>query len=137
MLNQNILLDLLLLGLFTGIFSGIYPAILPFQPFVALNVLNGDHGLARNSGLARKVLVVIQFTISISLIIGTMVIFNQLNYLKNAQLGFNKENIIVVPVNSTPVARSYEAFSKELLQDSQILSVTAMDDIFGLSSQHT
>ena len=73
----------------------------------------------------------IQFIISINLIIGTMVIFNQLNYLQDAKLGFSKDNIMVVPVNRTPIVRSYDAFSKELMQDSRIFNVTAMDDIFG------
>jgi putative ABC transport system permease protein len=118
------------LGLVTGIISGIYPAFY-LAAFKPLNVLNGDHGISNNSGLARKILVVVQFMISISLIIGTIVIFNQLNYLKNASLGFNKDNILVIPINRTPITKSYEAFSKELLQDPRILNVTAMDDIFG------
>lgn len=123
-------LYLILLGLVLGIFSGIYPAFY-LSAFKPLNVLNGKHGLMRGSGIARKVLVVLQFTISISLIIGTMVVYEQLNYLKNADLGFKKDNIIILPVNRTPIARSYDAFSKELLQDPRIINVTAIDDIFG------
>ncbi|MCK5766430.1 MAG: ABC transporter permease [Bacteroidales bacterium] len=130
LLRPEYVISLLILGLIVGIFSGIYPAFY-LSSFNPLNVLNGAHGLSRNSGLARKILVVIQFVISINLIIGTMVIFNQLNYLKDAKLGFNKENIMVVPVNRTPIVRSYDAFSKELMQDSRIFNVTAMDDIFG------
>jgi len=130
LLEPQYIIGLLLLGLVTGIFSGIYPAFY-LSAFRPLNVLNGSTGLARNSGFARKLLVIAQFTISISLIIGTMVIFNQLNYLKNANLGFSKDDIMIIPVNRTPVARSYNAFSKELIQDSKIISVTALDDIFG------
>ena len=130
LLQPEYVISLMLLGLIVGIFSGIYPAFY-LSSFNPLNVLNGAHGLSRDSGLARKILVVIQFIISINLIIGTMVIFNQLNYLKDAKLGFNKDNIMVVPVNRTPIVRSYDAFSKELMQDSRIFNVTAMDDIFG------
>ena len=130
LLQPEYVISLLVLGLIVGIFSGIYPAFY-LSSFNPLNVLNGAHGLSRNSGLARKILVVIQFIISINLIIGTMVIFNQLNYLKDAKLGFSKDNIMVVPVNRTPIVRSYDAFSKELMQDSRIFNVTAMDDIFG------
>ncbi|MEN8224301.1 MAG: ABC transporter permease [Bacteroidota bacterium] len=130
LLGQQYFIGLFLLGFILGVFSGIYPALY-LSAFRPLNVLNGDHKMTNNSGLARRVLVVAQFTISIALIIGTMVVFNQLNYLKNAELGFNKDNIMVIPINRTPIARSYDAFSKELMQDSRILSVTAMDDIFG------
>ncbi|MCD4725987.1 MAG: ABC transporter permease [Bacteroidales bacterium] len=130
LLQPQYIIGLILLGLFIGLFSGLYPAFY-LSAFRPLNMLKGDHGLMQNSGFGRKVLVVIQFTISIALIIGTMVVFNQLNYLKNADLGFKKENIMLIPVNRTPVASSYNAFSKELLLDSRILNVTAMDDILG------
>ena len=130
LLRPEYLASLLALGTALGIFSGLYPALY-LAAFRPLNVMHDGHGTANRSGLARKVLVILQFTISISLIIGTMVVFNQLNYLKNADLGFNKNNIMLLPVNHTPVARSYDAFSKELLQDPRVINVTAFDDIFG------
>lgn len=130
LLQPHYIVALILLGLLVGIVSGIYPAFY-LAAFKPLNVLNGDHGLSRGSGLARKMLVVLQFTISISLIIGTLVIYNQLNYLRNADLGFDRDNIMILPVNRTPIVKRYDAFSKELMQESSILNVTAMDDIFG------
>ena len=130
LLMPEYIVSLILLGLVLGIFSGLYPALY-LAAFRPLNVIHDSRGTSHNKGIARKVLVILQFTISISLIIGTMVIFNQLNYLKNADLGFNKKNIMLLPINHTPIARSYEAFSKELLQDPRIVNVTAIDDIFG------
>ena len=130
LLRPDYVIGLILLGFITGVLSGIYPAIY-LSAFKPLNILNGGHGLSRSSGLARKILVVVQFMISVCLIIGTIMIFNQLNYLKDAELGFEMDNIMVVPINRTPIVRSYDAFSKELMQDTRIHSVTAMDDIFG------
>jgi putative ABC transport system permease protein len=128
---QNIIV-VLGLGAFIGTISGIYPAffLASFQP---LDVLISSKTKGTKSGTARKVLVVAQFTISISLIIGTIVIRDQLNFMRNADLGFDKENIVILPINRTPIASSYESFKKELLQSPDILSVSAMDDIFGMA----
>lgn len=118
------------LGFFIGLLSGMYPAfyLSAFNPLV---VLKSKITRATKSGTARKVLVVTQFTISISLIIATIIIRDQLNYMRNADLGFNKDHVVVLPVNRTPIVSNYESFRKELLQNPNIESVTAMDDLFG------
>ena len=128
---QNIIV-VLGLGAVIGSISGIYPAffLASFQP---LEVLISSKTKGSKSGIARKILVVLQFTISISLIIGTIVIRDQLNYMQNADLGFDKENIIILPINRTPIANTYQTFKDELLQSPDILSVSAMDDIFGMA----
>lgn len=120
------------LGVFIGVLSGLYPAfyMARFNPIVVLKS-SLKHGT--KSGLPRKILVVLQFTISITLIIGTLIIYEQLNYMKEADLGFNKKNIIVLPINRSPVADIYQTFKKELLNNASIISVTSMDDIFGAS----
>ncbi|MEZ5198597.1 MAG: FtsX-like permease family protein [Bacteroidales bacterium] len=128
---KNVLI-VVLLGLLIGLFSGIYPAFY-LSTFNPIKVLKGTLSLGARSGLPRKILVVVQFTISITLIIGTIIINDQLEYMKNADLGFDKENIVVIPINRTPVASSYDAFKKELLNNANIVSITSMDDIFGAS----
>jgi putative ABC transport system permease protein len=81
--------------------------------------------------MARKVLVVFQFTISISLIVGTLMIFEQINYLRNAELGFRKDNIIMLQVDRTDIVAKYDSFKSEILPHTNILSVTSLDDIIG------
>lgn len=124
------LMQIILLGLVVGVLSGAYPALY-LSSFEPITVLKSKTKLGSGSGLPRKILVVAQFTISISLIIGTAIVHRQLNFLRNADLGFEKENIIVIPINRTPVANIYPTFKRELLNNSNIVSVTTMDDIFG------
>ena len=118
------------IGLFSGLISGVYPAIY-LSGFNPISILKGSLRHGTKSGLSRKILVVLQFTISIVFIISTSLIHDQLKYMRNADLGFNKENIIVVPINRTPIASIYKSFKGELLQNANITSVTVMDDIFG------
>ncbi len=130
LLQPGKLLLIVLLTAVIGILSGIYPAFY-LSAFDPLQVLKPVQRAGGRSGMARKVLVVVQFTISISLIIATIIIREQLHYMRNADLGFTKENIIVLPINNTPVVSKYEDYRKVLLQSPHISHVTAMDDIFG------
>ena len=90
------ILYLFLLALAIGTIAGIYPAIV-LSSFRPISVLKGGFSTGTKGVLLRKSLVVVQFTISIALIIGTIVIYNQMRFMQNQDLGFNKEHTIVIP----------------------------------------
>jgi putative ABC transport system permease protein len=123
---------LILLGLITGLLSGLYPAFY-LSSFLPLKVLKGHFNGNFKSGLARKILVVIQFTISIILIISTLTAFDQLHFLRNANLGFNKDAVVFIQVTRNPIIQRYESFKNELLANPDIAAVTCVDDIFGVA----
>ena len=78
-----------------GFLSGSYPAFFlsSFNPY---EVLKGSVKNSQNNGRLRRVLVVFQFAVSILLIIGTMIMYRQINYMMNKDVGFNKEQVIVI-----------------------------------------
>ena len=86
---------LILFALFVGFLSGSYPAFFlsSFNPY---EVLKGETRSSMKSGRLRRVLVVFQFTVSILLIIGTMIMYNQIRFMLNKDVGFNKEQVIVM-----------------------------------------
>ncbi|MEZ4775843.1 MAG: ABC transporter permease [Bacteroidia bacterium] len=96
LLQPGLIVAALLIVMFTGLVAGSYPALYlaSFQP---IEVLKGRIQLSGNS-LLRKVLVVLQFSISIGLIIATLVVYEQMSFLKNHELGFEKEQAMVVEV---------------------------------------
>jgi putative ABC transport system permease protein len=130
LLTPQYILDLFLLWLLLGLLSGAYPAIY-LSSFKPIAILKGNMGSESRSGLARKVLVVFQFTISIALIIGTVVIFRQVKFLRSAELGFNPKNIVMLPIHRTAIASDFQTFKDEILKNPDILSVTTVDDILG------
>ncbi len=97
---------LLLFGISIGIgvLAGIYPAVV-LTSFKPVSVLKGRFSSGTSGILLRKILVITQFTISISLIIGTLVIYNQMQYMRNQELGFNKEQIIVLNTGAKPAQK--------------------------------
>jgi hypothetical protein len=111
--NLPVLLGLLGITLFTGIVSGSYPAIF-LSSFRPANVIKGSHFARSSKPLLRKVLVVTQFSIAIVLIIGTIVTAKQLNFIRNKELGFNRQHVISLPMNPA-LRENYESFKNEAL----------------------
>jgi len=114
----------LLITLLVGIISGSYPSFY-LSSFIPMTVLRGTVSKAgKKSGFLRKVLVVIQFFIAIIMIIGTIVVSSQLKFLRNTDLGFKKENLIVLEMQDSTFRSKAESFKNELLQNPDIISAT-------------
>ncbi len=123
-LEYSFLTILMLAGiaLFTGILSGAYPALV-LSSHKPVNVLQGALSSRKNGAWFRRILVVAQFAISIFLIIGTMVIYKQVQFFQSKDLGYKKENILCFSISGA-VSRNYAAIKNELLNHPAILNMT-------------
>lgn len=130
LLKGPALLFLIFFGIILGILSGLYPAIY-MSSFKPIAVLRGIFKPGIRSGLLRKMLVVLQFSLSITLIACTIGVHCQLRYVKSKKLGFNPDNIVLVPVQNTQMAVKFDSLKKEILTCPHIKSVTGIEDILG------
>ncbi len=122
--NTGLLAGIILLGGFVGILSGSYPAFV-LSSHKPTGVLKGNTGSSSSSNLLRRVLVVTQFVVSISLLICIGIVYKQLNYIQNKDLGFDKEQILLVNVDFNRF-NLLEGFKNELLQNPEIKSVALL-----------
>jgi putative ABC transport system permease protein len=122
--NTALLKGMLGLGVLVGLAAGSYPSLI-ISAFRPTDVLKGKLLSGSSGNFLRKILVVSQFVISISLIICIGIVYKQLNYINKKDLGFDQDQILMLDV-SGPFFNQYDAFKTELLKNPEVVSVAMM-----------
>lgn len=133
-LTENIFILLSITGMviFMGLISGSYPAFL-LSSFKPAYIFKDELKLGSSRSVIRKLLVMFQFTASIILITGTIIVYRQIHFIENEKLGFQKERQLVIQVRDNNIKKRYPSLKNELLKSTNILSVTASNAVPGNS----
>jgi predicted permease len=123
LLQWKFIISFLVTGIVAGILSGLYPAFYLSSAKPAAT-LKGDSMSGRGNGTLRKALVVLQFSLSVVIAVSAVFLFLQLRFLQNKDLGFNKEDLIAIPISEEMKGRYY-SLKEELSKETLIHGVTA------------
>ncbi|MFC1492666.1 ABC transporter permease [candidate division KSB1 bacterium] len=121
--NLRIIIILVCLAPFVGVFAGSYPAFY-LSSFMPVQALKGDKNPASGKNSIRKILTILQFTISTALIVCTLIVHNQMQFIRNIDLGLNRD--MVISINNNPdLLKQFEPFKNTLLNISGVTNVTS------------
>lgn len=131
---SNPILWLIISGIFISValLSGLYPAFV-LSGFKPVTVLKGNFTRDRKGVRLRKILVIFQFTLTIVMIIATLVVYRQMQFVENKELGFNKEQVVALDYFS--LYQKWDTFQERLLTNPQISTVSKASLILGSSRQ--
>src|SRR5262245_9341083 len=119
--NPVFMAGILVITVNFGLFAGCYPAFF-LSSFKPVKVLKGDLSASLSGSSFRKSLVVVQFVTSIILITGSIIVYRQVNFISNKNLGFKKENVIEINRNDI-LGKSFAAFKNDLLQRPSVKNI--------------
>ena len=122
LLNPVAIALMLLLYLIISLISGIYPAFI-LSNIKLIKVLKSGFSFSGKTGMLRRSLIVFQFMVSVFLIISTVIIFQQLSYIQHKNLGYNKDNVVVLPVDNV-IRGNYEQLKDAIKNVPNVLSVS-------------
>jgi putative ABC transport system permease protein len=134
--NPVHILGLFGMAIFIGFFAGTYPAFY-LSAFMPIRVIKGNLRKSNKGTSLRKILIVIQFSISIALIIGTLIVLQQIDFAKNKELGFNKENIMVISIKGSLVDKQIPIIKEEFLANPDITAIATSYNLPGIELNHT
>jgi len=122
----------LLLALLVGILSGIYPAIF-LSGFTPVDGIRGGFIGNKRAGIFRNVMVIVQFTISMAIIVGTLIVSNQLRFMLNKDLGYDKEQLVVLK-RTYPLESSIQTFCREIEKIPGVISASNSTTYLGYNN---
>ena len=129
LLNYKFILAIVALMFFVGVIAGVYPSFL-LSSFNPIRVLKGAAGTTRNKNPLRSGLIVFQFFVSTALITSTLIVYQQLQYMQNKNLGYDKEQLLFLP-DGRLMGENQDAFKQSLLQDSRVVAASISRSVPG------